>query len=361
MKQYLLLFVLFVAMGNFLFCDGTTVESAKVINIISKITEGDTSKDIIFRQKVSIEIKSGFLKGRTEIIEVPVYKSIDQNIELKKGDAIVLQIINNEGIYTYKVLKLDTRWALGAVLIFLLIVITFVFDFKGIFVQLGAVAAAITSLFIYFPLICSGWNITVVTVMFLLINISVISILFIRHKFQRKILFFTSIFSIFLTYILWEITLKIFRMDGYITTESYYLGKISENIDLKELVISGNAIAAVASTFIGVMFMLHRLKPVIMKNSRDIQRIFVIAMREGEGFYKIYAIVSFLFMMGISSFEMFSFFIQNNKAHFIEIINSQYIIYVIMRYAINSLVVVAVIPFTAILCGKGAKRLSEDK
>ena len=122
MKQYLLLFVLFVAMGNFLFCDGTTVESAKVINIISKITEGDTSKDIIFRQKVSIEIKSGFLKGRTEIIEVPVYKSIDQNIELKKGDAIVLQIINNEGIYTYKVLKLDTRWALGAVLIFLLIV-----------------------------------------------------------------------------------------------------------------------------------------------------------------------------------------------------------------------------------------------
>lgn len=361
MKKILLLILLFILSSVTLLCsEFRSVEKATVIGVISKLLPSDSERELLYKESLSVEINSGKNRGKRDIIINPVYKNSNLNILLKKNDRIIIEEINSDGIYSYKILRVDYGAKLITVAIIFVLTVILIFEMKGLLIQILNCVGAAIMIFAYYPLISRGVNASLLTVLLLFFIVLLYTFVIFKNSFQRKFILTLFIVSQLFSLIIWGIFRWMFRLNGYITTESHYLSSILDKIDIKGFIPAGNLIIAAAAAVMAGSFILHRIKPVMIKNSNEFKKISLLAIKEGSDFYTIFSIVTFLLYAGISYHEITIYYIQNRFNTVPELINGDYVIFIFLRYVTTVFSAAVVIGAAAVFIGYYAKQNSKQ-
>ncbi len=329
-------------------------EKAKIIDTVSIVKPIETEIELIQKENTAVQIMTGEYSGKNIIVENKVYKNREQNINVKRADSVILEIDDNAGILTYKIVKHDNSFRLIIFALIVIILTIVLFEWQGIKSIIYMILFLLTACHVYFYLLGSGSPVILTGVVILAILLLLYLFLFKNSKKEKKIILVGTILPFVIFQIINTVVISKFKITGFITNDMVNSAAMLRNIDLR---------GAVNISIMFVLFAVLMLISILIadnleKNSSNSENIFKDVMKFSEKIYGALVVFVTAFVLGVSYFEYLIFYTNNINSNFIMFFNSEYMVITIIRYLIIIMAILISVPLNALY---GAKIYGEEE
>ncbi len=331
-------------------------EKASIIDILNKVPPLKDEEEVEYRQKISLEIKSGLLKGKKKIIEHPVFKEKAYNLDIKKGDNVVVYIQEKEGLYDYTVIDNDKR---GSMIFLVVLFFVFVVIFakkKGVKAVFALVFTVACIFYGFIPFIKKGYP-PIITSIILCFIVSIVSIFLITGKTRKtKTAIIGTVGGTIVSGIFSLIFVNKMRLTGYGETEVLYAANLLKHINLKQLISAGIIIGSIGAVMDVAISISSAIEEIKLTNP-DITRkkLFVSGMNIGRDIIGTMVNTLILAYIGSSLFTVLLFALQQSDFPMVRVLNFEFIAVEMVRAVCGSIGILFAVPITAYF-GSGCKR-----
>lgn len=349
------LFFMFLVIGITVFPNSIKYyEKAKIIDTVSIVKPGETEMDLIQKENMAVQIMTGKYSGKNVMVENKIYKNREQNINVKRADSVILEIDDNAGILTYKIIRHDNSFNMIIFFIIVIILAIVLFEMQGVKSIIYIILFSLMAGHIYFYLLGNGSPVILTGLVILTILMLSYIFLFKNSKKEKKIILFGTTLPFLIFLIVNSIVISKFKITGFITNDVVNSAAMFRNVDLR---------GAVNISIMFVLFAVLMLISILIadnleKNSGNSDNIFRDIMKFSEKIYGALIVFVTAFVLGISYFEYLIFYTNNINLNFIMFFNSEYMVITVIRYLIIIMAILISVPLNALY---GAKIYAEEE
>lgn len=363
MKKIILL--IFIILNTVVFSEEYV--SGKIIKKVGTVKENSLATDMELIDEEMSDIVIYQVKVDEDLINVesPIYYENPLNIDLKKGDKVILmKDINDDGKIIYFITDKDKRINY-IILSSIFIILTFVLaKIKGIKALLALVLGVASIFYFFLPLVIKGYSPILLSVITALFS-SVVTIYFITG-FNRKgvTAILGSIGGVLCSGIISSWFVNRMGLTGFSTIDAVtYIGSLG-NIKVKELISAGiilGSMGAVMDVSMSISSSITELKE--SNPNLSPWKIFVSGINIGKDVVGTMINTLILAYIGGSLFDMIVILINIKSLPLERLLNFEFIAVEILKSFSGSIGILVAIPITAYLgsyLGTG-KNIFNDK
>jgi uncharacterized membrane protein len=352
------IFFLFITVTTLLFpAIIKQYEKAKVIDIISTIKPLENETDIFKKENIALKIKSGKYKDKNIIVENKIYKNQELNLNIKRDSNLIIEIEDNKGIISYKIVEHDKSIKMIIFLVLVIILAGVLFEWNGIKSIIYFILFLIITGGAYFSLFEKGAPVIITGIIFLMALLFLYVLLFKKSKNEKKIIMAATTIPFFLFLIVNSILISIFKIKGFSTSDILTNSDLLRRFNLRDGVN-----ISILFTIFAILLLISTLIADNLERNREsysnVKEIFKGVMEFGEKIYGALIFFVTIFTVGVSYFEYMVFYMKNSSADWIMFFNSEYIVITLIRYFLIITAIAVAVPFNGLY---GAKVYGEEK
>ena len=301
-------------------------------------------------EKISIEIIEGDKKGEElDIIHTPESSPKNKNLDYQKNDKVFIVETQIAGETNYYLEEPFRRAPLTVLAILFATIVVIIGGKKGASSLLGLVSTFLVIRLILIPLLLSGFNPILSSLIggILILGVSV----YLSHGFGKKttIALQGTIISLLITTVLAFIYTNLAKLTGFSTDESTFLVQlIDKEINMKGILLSSLIIGSIGVLDDVTVSQVSLVFELSKANKRfDLKELFARSMKVGRD--HISSMVNTLFLAYTSSALPLIMLFIAAKASLEEIINYELIAEEIVRTLVGSIGLILAVPITSYL------------
>lgn len=350
MKKFLvLIFVLIISITSF--ADEEYLKG-KVISQVGSYIKPEYSEQLERIEEYKIRL---FNSEKKEIIvQVPIYREKQYNINFKIGDNVIVyksinEIDGNEKEEFY-ISDVDKRGSLLTITIIFLFLVLLISRFNGLKAIVGLTISILFIGVIFIPGISSRGSPILFAVLSCAFS-SVVSIYFIAGYNKKALVsIIGTIIGVALSGALSHLFIYKMRLTGYTSTELLTYGDLFKNIDLRELISAGIIIGSLGAIMDVTVSIASSINEIYDHNPNiKTKNLYKSAVKIGNDIIGTMINTLILAYIGSSLISIVVLYIQKANYTFNRIINYEEIAIEILRSICGSIGIVIAVPITAFI------------
>jgi len=349
-----------------LFCSvfvySETYISGKIIEKIETLPPGEAYEQVKGYEKIKVELTSGKDNGKLVVVENPIYIEGHLNLDLKKGNRVILAEDLNEvdGSRVYYFTDRDKRGGLIATSLIFVLLTLLIAKFRGFraLVALGVVVGLI--FFMFVPLITKGYSPIMLAIVVSLVS-STVTILFMTGKNRRGIpAIIGSVGGTFVAGLISYIFSNTMGITGYSTVEALNAASYLQKINMKELVSAGILLGSMGAVMDVAMSISSSLQEINTHHPEiEVKELFYSGINIGKDIIGTMINTLVLAYIGSSLLQVIMIHLQDMSS--MRVFNYEFIVVEFLRAFCGSIGILIAVPLTSFVAAELIPKKKKEK